>query len=157
MADTGPLVVEFEVRAPLEHAFAMWTDRVAMWWPSTHTVSGSPEAIVFEPRPGGRIFERAPGGAEHPWGEVLDWEPPTRLRYRWHLFFDPSEATDVEVTFTPLAHSPDGVAVRIAQAGWERLGDAGPPRRSRTYQAWGALIPSYVSATGQGVRDRDGS
>ena len=147
MADAEPLVVEFEVRAPLDHAFAMWTDRVALWWPSTHTLSGSPEAIVFEPRPGGRIFERAPSGEEHPWGEVLDWEPPTRLRYRWHLFFDPREATDVEVTFTPLAGSVDGVAVRIAQTGWERFGDAGPPRRSRTYQAWGALIPSYVRAT----------
>ncbi len=138
-----PLIVEFDVRARVEHAFAMWTDRVALWWPSTHTVSGGPEAIVFEPRPGGRIFERAPGGAEHLWGEVLDWEPPTRLRYRWHLFFDPSEATEVEVTFTPL---DDRVGVRIVQSGWERLGEAGPPRRTRTRQAWGAITPLYAQA-----------
>lgn len=142
-----PLVVELEVRACPAHAFLVWTQRCAAWWPASHTVSGDPAAIVFEPRPGGRIYERAPAGIEHRWGEVLEWAPPSRLRYRWHLFFDPSEATDVEVTFTPTA---GGTAVRIAQRGWERLGDAGPPRRERTGAAWAAITALFAEACAVG-------
>jgi uncharacterized protein YndB with AHSA1/START domain len=144
---TEPLIVEFEVRAPVEHAFDMWANRCELWWPPSHTVSGEPQAIVCEPRQGGRIFERAPDGAEHDWGEVLDWEPPTRLRYLWHLFFDRSEATEVEVTFRPIDDTADDrTGVRLTQRGWDRLGDAGPPRRTRTGQAWGAITPRYVQA-----------
>jgi uncharacterized protein YndB with AHSA1/START domain len=137
---TGPLVVEFEVAAPVEHAFEMWANRPALWWPAGHTISGGPEAIVFEPRAGGRIFERAPDGAEHEWGEVLSWQPPTRLRYLWHLFFDRSEATEIEVTFQPRG---DRTAVRLEQSGWERLAEAGPPRRTRTGQVWAELTVRY--------------
>jgi uncharacterized protein YndB with AHSA1/START domain len=140
---TEPLIVEFEVRAPIEHAFDMWANRCALWWPPSHTVSGDPQTIVCEPHRGGRIFERAPDGAEHDWGEVLDWEPPTRLRYLWHLFFDRSEATEVEVTFSAL---DDRTGVRLAQHGWDRLGDVGAPRRTRTRQVWGSITPLYAQA-----------
>lgn len=143
---TEPLVVEFDVRGPIQHAFIMWTERCSLWWPRSHTVSGDPAAIVFEPRPGGRIFERGPDGVEHPWGEVLAWDPPVRLTYRWHLLFEASQATDVEVTFS----ERDGdTAVRIHQSGWERLGAAGPPRRTRTGQAWAAITERYVTACAQ--------
>lgn len=140
---TEPLVVEFDVHATIEHAFSMWTEHCVMWWPRSHTITGNPANIVFEPRAGGRIFERGPDGAEHAWGEVLDWDPPARLTYRWHLFFEPSQATDVEVTF----RERDGVtAVRIHQSGWDRLGAAGPPRRTRTGQAWAAISERYAAA-----------
>lgn len=138
---TEPLVVEFEVAASPEHAFDVWTRRTLLWWPPSHTVSGAPERIVFEPRAGGRIVEVAPSGEEHLWGEVLDWEPPARLRYRWHLFIDPSEATDVEITFRPAG---GGTTVRLEQRGWERLGDAGPPRRERTGKAWAEITSRYA-------------
>ena len=39
-------------------------------------------------------------------GQILDWEPPRRLRYLWHLFFAPSEATEVEVRFEPARRAP---------------------------------------------------
>lgn len=142
-----PLVVEFAVDAPPEHAFDVWTRRTRLWWPPTHTISGRPEEIVFEPHPGGRIFERSPSGEEHPWGEVLDWEPPARVRYLWHLFFDRSEATEVEVTFRG---RDGGTAVRLEQRGWDGLGDAGRPRRERTGRVWAAITARYAaSCTGQ--------
>jgi uncharacterized protein YndB with AHSA1/START domain len=138
-----PLVVEFEVGVPPDQAFDTWTRRCATWWPASHTICREPAAITFEPHSGGRIVERAPDGAEHDWGTILDWEPPERLRYRWHLFFDPSEATEVEVTFIA---SDAGTAVRLEQRGWERLGDAGPTRRDRTGQSWAAITARYVAA-----------
>ncbi len=138
-----PLVVEFEVGVAPAQAFDAWTRRCATWWPPSHTVCRAPAAITFEPRRGGRIVERAPDGSEHEWGTILDWEPPTRLRYLWHLFFDPSEATEVEVTFIA---RDTGTGVRLEQRGFERLGDAGPPRRDRTGQAWAAIAERFVAA-----------
>jgi len=70
-------------------------------------------------------------------------DAPGRLRYLWHLFFDPSEATEVEVTFTA---REAGTAVRLEQRGWERLGDAGPPRRDRTRRAWAAITARFADA-----------
>jgi uncharacterized protein YndB with AHSA1/START domain len=137
-----PLIVEFEVAVTPAHAFETWTRRCAMWWPPSHTPSGDPSAITFEPHTGGRIFERAQG-SERDWGEILDWEPPGRLRYLWHLFFDRSEATEVEVTFTA---TTTGTAVRLAQSGWERLGVAGAERRERTGTAWGMLAEHFIQA-----------
>lgn len=138
-----PLVVEFEVDAPVAHAFDVWTRRCATWWPAGHTVSGDPSAITFEPSPGGRIVEIGPDGSEHPWGEILDWEPPGRLRFRWHLFFDRSEATEVEITFNARGN---GTVVRLQQTGWDNLGPAGPPRRERTGAAWAAITTRYAAA-----------
>jgi uncharacterized protein YndB with AHSA1/START domain len=138
-----PLVIQFEVGVAPAQAFDTWTRRCATWWPSSHTISGDPSAITFEPRSGGRIVEHAPGGGEHAWGTVLDWEPPTRLRYLWHLFFGPDEATEVEVTFNRVGSR---TAVRLEQRGWERLGEAGPARRARTDQAWNALAAAFARA-----------
>ena len=140
MADQ-PLVLEFEVGVPPEQAFEVWTRQCSLWWPPAHTVSGDPAAITFESRAGGRIMERGRDGAEHDWGRVLDWEPPTRLRYLWHLFFDPREATEVELTFTAV---PAGTAVRLEQRGWDKLGEAASPRRERTGQVWGELTAEYA-------------
>jgi uncharacterized protein YndB with AHSA1/START domain len=145
MAD-DPLVVEFEVGVPPAEAFEVWTRRCATWWPPRHTVSGDPAAITFEAQAGGRILEHGPDGAEHDWGRILDWEPPTRLRYLWHLFFDPREATEVEVTFNAV---PVGTVVRLEQRGWDRLEKSTPPtppRRERTGQVWGGLTAAYARA-----------
>lgn len=140
-----PLVVEFEVSAPIAHAFDVWTQRCATWWPPTHTITGNPAAITFEPSPGGRIYETAPDGSEHPWGRILDWDPPTRLRFSWHLFFTPAEATEVDITFHPHAN---GTVVRLEQTGWDKLGPAGPPRRERTHTAWSTITTRFAVSVG---------
>jgi len=135
-----PLVVEFEVAATAEHAFATWVERTELWWPRTDTVSGRPTAIVFEPRVGGRIYERGPDGDEHPWGEVLVWDPPARIECLWHLFFPRAEATRVCLTFTPRV---DSTLVRLEQSGWAALGEQGPRRRERTTQGWAAVGAAF--------------
>jgi len=136
----APLTVEFEVAADAEHAFTTWVERADLWWPPGHTVSGSPTAIVFEPHTGGRIYERDARGTEHPWSEVVVWDPPHRIEFRWHLFFAPSEATHVAVTFTP---SGAGTIVRLEQTGWDALGDAGMLRRERTIRGWTEVCAEF--------------
>ena len=91
-------------------------------------------------RVGGRIYERDALGAELPWGEVVVWDPPHRVEYLWHLFFSRAEATQVAVTFTP---SDGGTIVRLAQTGWEALGEAGRLRREGTVKGWAAVTTEY--------------
>jgi uncharacterized protein YndB with AHSA1/START domain len=136
-----PLRVEFAVACPPDRAFEMWAERTSLWWPLGHSVSAEPGlTVTFEPRPGGRIFERTPAGAEHDWGEVLVWEPPRRLVYLWHLRFDRADATEVEVTFDA---SGGGTSVSIVHRGWERLGAKGPERRERNRKGWAGVTEHY--------------
>jgi uncharacterized protein YndB with AHSA1/START domain len=140
-----PIVVEFDVDCSPEHAFRMWTERTALWWPASHTVTGSSDLeVVFEPRSGGRIYERGPDGSEHEWGEVRVWDPPNRVEYLWHLFFDRSEGTDITLTFEPVER---GTRVRLHQDGFDRLpDDVGRPRRDRTQGAWAEITMLYRDA-----------
>jgi uncharacterized protein YndB with AHSA1/START domain len=136
-----PLLVEFTVGCAPERAFSLWAEHTSRWWPHSHSVSAEAGlTVTFEPRPGGRIFERTPTGAEHEWGEVLAWDPPRRLVYLWHLRFDRADATEVEVTFTPL---DDGTAVRIEHRGWERLGAVAQARRDRNRLGWASVTPRF--------------
>jgi uncharacterized protein YndB with AHSA1/START domain len=140
-----PIHLSFEVECDPAHAFEVWTARTSLWWPVTHTVSVEPDLEVrFEPRVGGRIFERTKTGAEHDWGEIVEWEPPRRLVYRWHLRQDRADATEVEIQFLRAAGS--GTRVEIEHRGWDRLGAAGQARRDGNYAGWGGLLPHFVAA-----------
>ncbi len=140
-----PIRLAFEVDCAVDHAFEVWTARIAQWWPKDHTVSAEDDlTVVLEPRRGGRIFERRASGAEHEWGEVTVWEPPTRLGYTWHLNRDRSDATDVEIRFVPRGNA--ATRIEIEHRGWERLGADGESWRNRNRGGWSTLLPHYVVA-----------
>ena len=141
-----PIRLAFEVDCSVDHAFAVWTGRIAQWWPADHTVSAEPDlTVVLEGRPGGRIFERRASGVEHDWGAVTIWEPPSRLGYTWHLNRDRSDATDVEIRFVPKGDQT--TRVEIEHRGWERLGADAERWRDRNHGGWATLLPHYVAAT----------
>jgi uncharacterized protein YndB with AHSA1/START domain len=136
-----PLELTFEVACAPEHAFAVWAERTSLWWPAGHSVSGEAAlTVTFEPRRGGRIYERTPAGEEHDWGEVLEWKPPRRLAYLWHLRQDRADATRVEIGFAPV---PGGTRVTIVHGGWERLGARGAGLRERNQRGWRGLLGHY--------------
>jgi len=63
---TEPITVTFEVACDPAHAFELWATRASLWWPHSHSRSGDPDlTVTFEPRAGGRIFERTPDGKEY--------------------------------------------------------------------------------------------
>ena len=149
-----PIRLAFEVDCPVERAFEVWTARIAQWWPKDHTVSGEPDlAVVLEGRPGGRIFERRAGGQEHDWGEVVLWEPPTRLGYTWHLNRDAADATEVEIRF--VARGDGSTLVEIEHRGWERLAANGQEWRDRNRGGWATLLPHFVAAVSTGAAPSD--
>jgi len=114
--DTDTIRRSVEVALGGERAFELFTERASTWWPfATHSVAGdAAEAAIFEPRVGGRVYERAREGSEHDWGEITVWEPPYRFALSWTL--DPSCAgTEVEVRFTP---TDAGTRVDLEHRGW---------------------------------------
>ena len=141
--------MSFVVACSIEHAFDTWTGRASTWWPKEHTVSHEQGVeIVFEPRVGGRIYERTPGGREIDWGEIVEWDRPRRLRYLWHIATDPAHATDVEIVFREL---PDATTrVEIEHGGWDRLGEIGPRWREANHAGWDGTLPAYTDSCGGG-------
>ncbi len=143
-----PLHLDLELRCDVQHAFEVWTERTSTWWPVSHSMSGAAGLVVtIEPFVGGRIYERAPDGTEHDWGDVTVWEPPVRLGYRWHLRRDRADATDVLITFASL--DADRCRVTIDHGGWERLGADGERWRDANRGGWAGLLPHFVAAAGK--------
>ncbi|MDQ3894406.1 MAG: SRPBCC family protein [Actinomycetota bacterium] len=145
-----PVRKTIAVQAPVEKAFAVFTDGIATWWPlQKHSVGAdrggeAPESAVFEGRVGGRVFERSSDGSESDWGEVLVWEPPRRIVYTWHPgHADPSIATEVEVRFRP---DGGGTRVEIEHRGWERLGEPGARTRESYDSGWDTVLGRYTEA-----------
>lgn len=136
-----PIVIEFEVAAPVETVFEAWTERCSSWWPVSHTMSGDqhPE-IVVQPFVGGRIFERSDSGEEFEWGEVLVWEPPSRLEYWWHIFLERDRATRVSLTFIG---SGSGTKVTLVNDGFEVFGDGAAERVGRVGSAWAVITAGF--------------
>jgi uncharacterized protein YndB with AHSA1/START domain len=141
--------MSFDVACPPDHAFRLWTSRIGTWWPPDHTVTGdSGIVVVLEEGVGGRIYERAPDGVEHDWGEVTVWKPPARLAYLWHLRQDRADATEVEVRF--VSQGDAGTRIEIEHRGWERLGAGGEQPRERNRAGWETLLPHYLDAVAKG-------
>ncbi len=139
-----PLRMSFDVNCPVDHAFDVWTRRTSTWWPPSHTVTGEQGLqVVFEGRPGGRIFERTVMGREVEWGEVTVWEPPRRLCYLWHIRTDRADATEVEIRFSRRGET--ATRIDIEHRGWERLGARGPGWRDANKSGWNGVLPHFVA------------
>jgi hypothetical protein len=148
---TAPLRMSFDVDCPVEHAFTVWTSGIGTWWPAGHTVTGQAGlAVVMQAGVGGRIYERAPDGTEHDWGEVTVWDPPGRLSYWWHLRRDRADATEVDIRFT--ARGPGRTRIQVEHRGWERLGLAADQWREQNRHGWRTLLPHYTAAIAAGQR-----
>src|SRR5690348_12592819 len=96
------------VAAPIEKAFAVFTERFGDFKPKEHNILAAPIAeTVFEPRVGGHIYDRATDGSECRWARVLAYEPPHRVVFswdigpQWQIETDPDQASEVEVRFVP--------------------------------------------------------
>lgn len=127
-------------------AFRLWTDDLGAWWPlAGHSVHGAASSVGFH---GGRLVERGPDGDEVPWGEVLDWEPPHRLRLTWHPGRGAEEATEVEVRFEAVPSADaDGphTLVTLEHRGWATRADAAEARREY-HEGWATVLGRFGAA-----------
>jgi uncharacterized protein YndB with AHSA1/START domain len=134
------------VGRPVEDAFRVYTEQVGSWWPfaKTHSVAkGDVETVIIEGREGGRFYERTKSGAEHLWGTILAWDPPTRILHSWHPGQGEETAQRIEVTFTQVG---DGTRVDLVHTGWEALGDRMPEIVGSYETGWDTVLARYVEA-----------
>jgi uncharacterized protein YndB with AHSA1/START domain len=88
-------------------AFRIYTEYPAEWLPPEHTFLPDPQAIIMEPRAGGRFYERGADGTEITRGTITDWAPPGRLAVTWRIgpgwrpIFDDEHASVIVAEFSP--------------------------------------------------------
>jgi uncharacterized protein YndB with AHSA1/START domain len=137
MTQAGAAVVrrQIVVQAPIERAFAVFTERFGDFKPREHNMLGVAIAqTVFEPKVGGHIYDRGVDGSECRWARVLAFEPPDRVVFswdispQWQVETEPDNSSEVEVTF--VAESPQRTRVELEHRhidrhgpGWQALSD----------------------------------
>jgi len=139
------------VPLPPDRTFALFTGRMAAYWPPSHSIGDVPIAdVIIEPRLEGRWFERGVDGTECDWGRVAAWEPPNRIVLLWQLDvdwrFDPDLATEVHVTFTPAGAGQTDV--ELVHHHLERFGDAAESMREvfDSPNGWNGILAGLVAA-----------
>jgi uncharacterized protein YndB with AHSA1/START domain len=127
---------EVTVDAPIERAFATFTERFGDFKPKEHNMLGVPITETrFEPHVGGHIFDRGEDGSECRWARVLAYDPPNRVVFSWDISpywqieADESKTSEVEVTF--VAETPTRTRLELVHRnlhrhgpGWEGLAAA---------------------------------
>ena len=116
------------VEAPLERAFSVFTDDIGTWFPREYNLLDVDIAErVFEPRAGGRVYDRGVDGSECHWARVLAYEPPQRvviswdISPRWQIETDPEKTSEIEVRFIPEA--PERTRVELEHRNLDRHGE----------------------------------
>jgi uncharacterized protein YndB with AHSA1/START domain len=116
------------VDAPIDRAFRAFTEDFDRVKPREHNMLGVDIAeTVFEPRVGGRVYDRGADGSEFQWARVLAFEPPNRLVFSWDLNpqfqieSDPDRTSEVEIRF--IAESDRRTRVELEHRNLDRHGD----------------------------------
>ncbi|MBU6297423.1 MAG: SRPBCC family protein [Alphaproteobacteria bacterium] len=141
----APVRKSIHVKVPQARAFEVFTANFGRWWPRSHHIAKvEMKEAVIEPHIGGRWYEKSVDGSECEWGEVLVWEPPSRVVLSWRLNskFEIDANVDSEVVVRFIADGPSATQVelehRIASS------DAEAIRASvDSPQGWGGLLTLY--------------
>jgi uncharacterized protein YndB with AHSA1/START domain len=124
------------VEAPIARAFTVFTEGIGTWFPPEYNLLAVPIAErVFEPRVGGRVYDRGVDGSQCQWGRVLVYEPPHRvviswdISPRWQIETDHTKTSEIEVHF--IGETPNRTRVELEHRhlerhgeGWEQLRDS---------------------------------
>jgi uncharacterized protein YndB with AHSA1/START domain len=140
------------VEAPQERAFRVFVEQFDKIKPREHNLLGVDIAeSVFEPRAGGRVYDRGVDGSERQWARVLAYEPPERLVFswdigpQWQIETDPARCSEVEVRFTP--ETPERTRVELEHRHLARHGDGWEGLREGVGgdQGWPLYLGRYAA------------
>jgi uncharacterized protein YndB with AHSA1/START domain len=146
------------VEVPIERAFRVFTEDFDRVKPREHNILGVDIAeTVFEPRVGGRVYDRGIDGSEFQWARVLAFEPPNRLVFswdispHWQLESDLDKTSEVEVRF--IAESAERTRVELEHRNLDRHGDGWEGMRDAVAGDGG--WPVYLGRFGALIADGD--
>jgi uncharacterized protein YndB with AHSA1/START domain len=152
----APVRKTIRVKAPIAHAFEVFTSGLTRWWPHDHSVGKKPlEKVLMEPRLGGRWLEISKDGTETPVATITHWEPPHRLVLLWQINAqwkpDLTMKSEVDVRFT--ADGPDATNVELVHHKFEIMGaEAGASMRKDVDRGWPGLIARFAEAAERNIR-----
>jgi uncharacterized protein YndB with AHSA1/START domain len=134
-----PLIKSRDVPIEPDRAFTLFTERADEWWPlTTHSIAGKDAVgIRFETGVGGVVVELTAGGGEHVWAEVTEWDPPHRFVLNWHPRINPTAASTLEVTFSPI---DGGTRITLQHSGWDRFGAEAEDLRESYDGGWDVVL-----------------
>ena len=156
-ADDTVVQQSIVVEAPLERAFHVFVDDFDRIKPREHNMLAVDiEATVFEPRAGGRIYDRGVDGSECHWARVLAFEPPHRLVFswdispQWQIETDPDKTSEVEVRF--LAETPERTRVELEHRHLDRHGPGWEAARDGVDagDGWPLYLRRYADLVAEG-------
>ncbi len=146
----APVRKSITVDAPAGKAFEVFTKRFGSWWPASYSIGKSAlKSAIIEPRAGGRWYEIGEDGGECDWGEVLEWEPPSRLLLAWRIRadwqFDPALLTELEIRFVPLGEN--STRIELEHRLLENLGEAAEVARQsfESEHGWAGILAGYAA------------
>lgn len=147
------------VDAPIERAFRVFTEDFDHVKPREHNMLEVDIAeTVFEPRAGGRVYDRGVDGSEYQWARVLAFEPPNRVVFswdispQWQLESDREKTSEVEVRF--IAEAPDRTRVELEHRNLDRHGEGWEGARDAVGGDGG--WPLYLQRYGGLIADQSG-
>jgi uncharacterized protein YndB with AHSA1/START domain len=150
-AEPTAIHAQIVVEAPIERAFRVFTEEFDRIKPREHNMLGVEIAeTVFEPREGGRVFDRGVDGSEFQWARVLAFEPPDRVVISWDLNpqfqieSDPAKTSEVEVRF--IAERPERTRVELEHRYLDRHGEGWPSIRDAVdgEDGWPLYLQRYA-------------
>jgi uncharacterized protein YndB with AHSA1/START domain len=125
---------EVVVEAPIGRAFRTFTEDFDRIKPRGHNMlEADIDESVFEPREGGRVYDRGVDGSECQWARVLAYEPPQRIVFSWDISpqfqieSDLAKTSEVEVRF--IAETPERTRVELEHRNLDRHGEGWPGER----------------------------
>ena len=142
---------EIVVDAPVERAFHVFTHNFDRIKPREHNMLAVDiEETVFEPRAGGRIYDRGTDGSQCEWATVLVYEPPDRVVFSWNISPhwqvepDPGRRSEVEVRF--IAEDERRTRVELEHRHLDRHGDGWEGARDgvASPDGWGLYLSRYA-------------
>jgi uncharacterized protein YndB with AHSA1/START domain len=148
---------EIVVEAPIEKAFAVFTERFGDFKPREHNMLGVAIAeTTFEPKVGGHIYDRGVDGSECRWARVLAFEPPDRVVFswdispQWQVETEPGNTSEVEVRF--IAESPERTRVELEHRNLDRHGPGWESVRDGVAhdEGWPLYLARYAALFGAG-------
>ena len=139
------------VDAPADRAFRVFTEKMDQIKPREHNLLGVDiDTTIFEPRAGGRIYDRGTDGSECEWATVVAYEPPERVVFSWNINpywqveTDAEKRSEVEVRF--IAESPERTRVELEHRHLDRHGDGWEGLRDgvASQDGWPVYLQRFV-------------